>query len=451
MSKTILLGKDMLQMDIYSLNLRAFVGTEVTILNTADKVRQFLNLDNSVDIIISVNKSADEELALEVLKVVKEKKLTIPVCSIGEVSESEGIYHVFNKNLELKELVRFLAKFFDVTAKNMVTLNVGEFYPIPINYFIGLKNMTDVYTRVNLADGSYQYDKKCRKDETFDQGLLEEYMIKGLKNLYIPSLDRLKFTNFFTTQTFDRLTSDNLSAHERIGITDMAMHMTAKEIKSIGLNAHTSIMAKTCIESIEKTVKDYPKLTNLLNRLLKSPESWTYKYCQILTYVTNHMVSKTEWGSKEQVEKLNFATFFQDLEFLAYDLDAEKLIPILNNEDLVEALNSGLSEEEKEIIEKHAATASELVKDLPVTPFEVDVIIKQHHGSYNGIGFPEDIQGNISHLAQLSMVAQDFTRELMRIYTPDQFNPGKLVKKIQLKYKKQRMKKFVESLESITF
>ena len=271
MSKTILLGKDMLQMDIYSLNLRAFVGTEVTILNTADKVRQFLNLDNSVDIIISVNKSADEELALEVLKVVKEKKLTIPVCSIGEVSESEGIYHIFNKNLELKELVRFLAKFFGVTAKNMVTLNVGEFYPIPINYFIGLKNMTDVYTRVNLADGSYQYDKKCRKDETFDQGLLEEYMIKGLKNLYIPSLDRLKFTNFFTTQTFDRLTSDNLSAHERIGITDMAMHMTAKEIKSIGLNAHTSIMAKTCIESIEKTVKDYPKLTNLLNRLLKSP------------------------------------------------------------------------------------------------------------------------------------------------------------------------------------
>ena len=164
------------------------------------------------------------------------------------------------------------------------------------------------------------------------------------------------------------------------------------------------------------------------------------------------MVSKTEWGSKEQIEKLNFATFFQDLEFLSHDMDAQKLITILNNEDLNEAIIGGLlSKEEREIIEKHAANASELVKDLPVTPFEVDVIIKQHHGSYNGVGFPEDIQGNISHLAQLSMVAQDFTRELMKIYTPDQFNPGKLVKKIQLKYKKQRMKKFVESLESITF
>src|SRR3989339_1612063 len=372
MSKTILLGKDMLQMDIYSLNLRSFVGTEVTILNSSDKVRQFLDLDSSVDIIISVNQAGDQELALEVLKVVKEKKLAIPVCSIGEVSVAEGIYHIFKQALELKELVRFLAKFFDVTAKNMFSLNVGEFYSIPINYFVGLENnITDVYIRINLADGSYQYDRKCRKGETFDQGLLEEYIIKGLKKLYIPAIDRLKFTNYFTTQTFLRLKSEKLSAHDRIAVTDMAMQITAEEIKSIGLNEHTSVMAKTCIESIEKTIKDYPKLTNLLNRLLKSPESWTYKYCQILTYVTNHMVSKTEWGSKEQVEKLNFATFFQDLEFLSPDLDAEKLIPILSNDDLQEAINNGLSQEEKEVIEKHASIASELVKDLPVTPFEV--------------------------------------------------------------------------------
>lgn len=288
MSKTILVGDDPVQMELYALNLKAYVGTEVTVLDNANKAMKFIELDSSIDIIITCDVVKKENTAQILSKFLKKNELNITFCVIGKGDKSFEYDHIFPYNVDLKELIKAVARILDVTAQDMVKQAVGDYYPIPINFFDRMEAMVcDVFLRLNKADGGYQYVCKFKSGKTMEAKLIEEYQKKGITNLYVPALSRLKFTNAVSATTISLLKSSSITPDERVKAVSKGMQIISEEIESVGLTENTVELANNCVNSLQKTVHEYPKLYNLLRRLLDSPESWLYKYCQILTFVTS--------------------------------------------------------------------------------------------------------------------------------------------------------------------
>src|SRR5690606_6673317 len=110
--------------------------------------------------------------------------------------------------------------------------------------------------------------------------------------------------------------------------------------------------------------------------------------------------------NQDQEDKLSFIAYFHDI---ALNTDEEAMIH--SNQELK---NSPLNRPSKLLVEKHAQVAAELVAKYPHAPMGADQLIRQHHGTLNGIGFSEHFGSNISPMAIVFIVAEEFTRIVLK-------------------------------------
>jgi len=448
-SKTIIVGQDFIKLDIFALNLKMYVGTETTILESLAKLQVFLDLDSAIDLIIIDHEKNDSKIVEEVYNYLKSNNLNVDLCIIGSCPKEIKCENVISNPVSIKKLVKTVADILGVTASDMVKKTIGEYISIPLNYFTRVDaSICDIFVKAEKENGGYQYLLRFEANQKIQPQLLEKYKNSGVKNFFIPAEFRLKFTNMYSEKMVEMLTCKKLSKEDRVAVSRDGMNLISQEINTIGITPKTVEMATACINSVKKTVQEYPKLGGLLKILLKDTESYLYKYCQILTYVMSHIVDKSDWGSEEQKEKLSFVIFFQDMAIAAKKFDSEKLQKIRNQSQLEKA---GLDAFEKKIVEQHALIASNLIKDFPGAPIESDVLIKQHHGSHNGIGFPENVSSNSSHLTLILIIAQDFTDYIMNIDSMEDYNLASIITQMKEGYRSLKLKKLVDNLESIGF
>ena len=77
-----------------------------------------------------------------------------------------------------------------------------------------------------------------------------------------------------------------------------------------------------------------------------------------------------------------------------------------------------------------------------------ELIIKQHHGVTHGMGFSEHYTANLSPMAIVFILAEDFAGEV--IDSALEFNIEKKIAQMRQKYTTQRFKKIIDVLEEMT-
>ena len=97
-----------------------------------------------------------------------------------------------------------------------------------------------------------------------------------------------------------------------------------------------------------------------------------------------------------------FHSTIADIETL---IEEEKLLKIMDLDSLRKA---NLTPRERDAVLNHANKAALLAQTYPRLPQGVDIIIKQHHGVSNGVGFPEALTAGISPMAIFFVVVEDF-------------------------------------------
>ena len=75
---------------------------------------------------------------------------------------------------------------------------------------------------------------------------------------------------------------------------------------------------------------------------------------------------------------------------------------------------SSLSTEDKQIVWSHARDAFDLMQNYKECPIETDLLVLEHHGNKNGIGFPDDLQPDLSKITQIFRICEDFTIEILK-------------------------------------
>lgn len=442
MSLTLLVENNPRIESCYMLNLATWLGLEILPKKKAEFGIKHLETNAaSIKLIIVRSVIEKEDSARLLIDFVNKNNLNIPVIVIGPAKDTNGAFAHVPNSLELKTLIQSAARALNITAKDMSAKVVPDYFPIPITYFKVIKrSVCPVFTQD--LDDSQKYHLTIEKMSDFDEKMISGLIEQGMSHLFINKLDRLNFVSNVTSELIALLESGELSVDEEISAADKSVELLSRKLLTIGVNEETIKLAQKNIEVMRKNSKNNPKMAKLLERLLSNKTSYLFKHTQILTYVCMHIIKNIDWGNAEQEEKISFIAFFHDIV-----LENDQQAMIKSN---VELKKANFTPTERQLVERHAQMSAEFVAKYPHAPMGADQIIRQHHGTLNGIGFSEHYGNNVSPIAVVFIVAEEFTRIILKNENGP-FDRTEMLRELKEEFPTSRFQKIIDILQKITF
>lgn len=448
MRKAILIEKDSEIRKLYELNLELYLGMKVVHIADADELSQYLQKNKDINVIISTDKVGDENTILKVYYFVNAQKLDIPVILLGTEYKLKENVHQFEPK-DWKGVIKKIGKVLSITAEEMATLEVPNYYPIPLRSFLAItKSPTDVYLQTKKGALDNPTDQHLKRiiaaNQDYQRGMIEELMLNDVKTLYIPSKDRLKFVNHLSDEIHERITKTGHTgdANTDVGNAAQAFYATQEMLELTGLSKRAIETAKAAIDITTKTIQQTNGLSDLMELLEKDKLGYLYQHVLLISAIAHYTIAEMEWGSKEQQEKICFVAFFHDIA-----IPNEALAKIQNVKQMKEAKLKPT--QEKKVL-NHALFASELLKEYPKLPIGADVIILQHHCQLNGIGFPTALSNRVTPLAIVFRVVEDFVEILLSVKR-EYFVKNNVIKTLRQVYNKGQYRKVVDAIEKANY
>lgn len=447
MAQALVLSDNEIVNGIYAVNLEVYLGTNATVLDNLDSALKLLELNPNFDIIVCLSLIDGVDCAIALRDYLKANNLDIPLIVIGrqsEIDESEA--QVLPASYNIKSLIRTAAKILNITAKEMASRPVPDFFPVSTKIFFNLKTVDcDVYYKVKKTAGESEF-LLIINGKTKVWPRIRKYIDEGVTTLYIPSTERLHFANMATEQVIEELESTDLTAEEKVEAIEKGIELVAAEyLETKEASDNVIRLSQACVSAMTTIVKEVPKLKKLLQALMANKSGYLYSHGIMATYVANHIVRRISWGGESHIEKLNFVLFFHDM----------FLVPIYSKhphlkyeEDLVFSIE--LNDEEKETVINHAKLAGEIVQKFPRCPLGADQLILQHHGTTSGMGFATKYKDDISPLAKVIIISEHFVEEMFR--SPEgtsTVNKAAILAELKQRYGKSTYTKILESLETL--
>ncbi len=444
MSNSIIIHESEELINLYGLNLNIFLGLDVISKPNAAEAIELLNLIQFSDVILLQAEVGNEKTYTQIKNWIAENDKEIPVVIIDVDNKGFDCDLFIQSDTDIKKAIISIAKLMGIKASNLNKNVASEFYPVPISYFpLMEKAFCDIYYRSAKTDpGSDSvYMKLYSANKAIDQVEVEKLHNQGSKNLYIPSSLRVKFAHFYTQMIVEEINADK-SREKKYKALEGARKVVAQEIKKYGVNEKVIKITNAAIENIFQDLSREKSLKKYLDFLKNNTESSLFQLSQMTNYLGFKIIENIDWGTQEQKRKITFAAFFHDI-----TLDNDHLGLIHNQYALAD---SGLSDEEIQSVNNHALEASKLLRKYPEIPHGVDLIIKQHHGSHNGVGFQDPPAHDISPLAAVFMVAESFSSILVN--NDGEFNVDKICSRLERTFPNHH--KFlngIEALRNITY
>ncbi len=411
MSQTILIEPNDDLKKIFSLNLHTFVGTDVIHRHNSEDTVNLLAILPQIALIITRAQVDKDSTAEKISKYLKEHNLDIPMIVMGNTENVDKSSLVMPDPINWEILIAHAAKFLGVTLNDVAKKIKPDYLPIGVYYFYDIVNTPcDVYIRIKKGTGDYQYVKRIHSKDTFDKEVIKKYEEQGLKEFYIPRDYQQYFINFLTNHLVKKLERDDLTLEDRILTTANTHEIVRDQVRDLGLEESTVDLADAGIESMIRSVKNSPEVTNLLKFLFTNKVSYAYQHCHLMTVMCHYILSKQSWYKPDHLETLSFVSFFSDV-----TLKSMSQMQICDTTDLND---TPLTDEERAHVMSHAKDAVELIQNHPEVTDTMKHVLLQHHGAVDGIGFPENPDEDIHPLAKVFIIADNFVKILLHPEKP---------------------------------
>lgn len=450
MSKTLIVSDNAILNQLYIVNLEAYLATEVVIVLSTTKALELLSLGNLYDLILTVNIIDGQDSAILIHNLLVKKDLKIPLLVIGNpVSKIDNVV-IVQSSYHLKSLLRACAQLLGVTAKDMASLDVPDYFSVNTNFLIRLTEAPcSIYLQVKNNNEKSIFMIVLKKGKK-SKKIIEKFMSEGVDTLFVNSFDRLIIVNQVSV-----ILCDFIQNREQVGIPqdmaklDAGFEFVVNEFAQVPA-AVSDIMniSNACINVMQSVVKDISSLGTLLNLFTSNQKGYLYSHSILTSYIAAHVLNTISWGGISHVEKINFVIFFHDI----------MLAPVYQNhptlkyeEDLI--FSDELSDKEKEVVLNHARLAAEIIVTYKRTPIGADLLIKQHHGMTNGVGFANDFKEDISPLSKVIIISEAFIEIYMKGKDEDpkfEIDLEKTISQLCNKFKKNTYVKIIETLRSLS-
>jgi len=417
----------------YSLNYKVWVGSQVLLCASAQEAIKILN-EKPINLVVSKLKIENSPCSELIFNEIKSKSLPTKFINIGLKKLNDEVINLPSA-LDIAPLMKASAKLLNVTAQDMVQIAVPEYFGIDIEYF---KHIPRAVTNVYKKNGE-SYELALEELKDYPKELIEK-MESDHEKLYVEKNERLKIVTNITRELAIKIPGASLNKDEEITVNEMSQNLVADKLKQFGITKETVELSKKNIKNMVESCRRFPTLGNMVQRLLRNRSSYLYKHSQLLMYICSHLMDHIDWGNEDQKAKINFVCFFHDI---ALSTDEQAMIYTTQ-----ELNNSSLTDKEKNLVDRHAQIAAELIQKYPHAPMGADVIIRQHHGVSHGIGFAESFTANLSPMTIVFILAENFTDTLIK--SEGDFDLKTKINEMRERFSTQRFQKIIDILETLT-
>lgn len=438
MSQTILIEPHEDLKKIYALNLNTFVGTDVIHRKSADDAIELLRILPQVGLIITRASINNDDTAVKIHRFIKNEGLSTSMIVVGECKPISHEVMCLPEPVSWESLIKQAAKHLGVTLQDAINKVKPDYLPVGVHYFYDItRTPCDVYLRIKKGPNEYQFVKRIHQKDVFDKAEIKKYEDQGLKEFYIPKDYLQYFTTFVTNNLIQKLEREDLTLEDRILTTANAHEIVRETIQNIGFDDVSVELSDASINSMVKSVKNSPEVTQLLKFLFSNKVTYAYQHCHLLALMCHYVLSKQSWYKPEHLETLSFVSFFSDV-----TLRSHQQMQISSMKDLAE---SNLSDEEKKQVLTHAKDAVALLNNHPDANDYIKTVLTQSHGKLDGVGFEDNPGEELHPLSKVFIVADAFVKILLNPALPS--SKKEILPLLSARFMNPSYQKIIKALE----
>ncbi len=410
MSQTILIEPTEKLRDIFKINLTTYTGTDIVERNSAKDTIALLKILPTIDLIICRSEVELEKTALEIHQFLADHNMQIPLIILGKSIEEQGQIQGLEDPFTWEDLVQKAKKLLGIDNKLIDEDLQPNYLPIGVQYFFDIDHTPcDVYIRLKKSNSDFKFVKRLNEQDSFTSEDIQKYIDQGLKDFYIPKDYQQYFVTFVTNAMIKKM-EEELLLKDRLTVNSNAYGIIKEHIRKMGGSPEISELAEANINSMLQSVTESTNLATLLKMILTSKMSYAYQKAHIVCVLGNFILSKQSWFEKRHLEFFTYLSFFADI-----TLKSNTQMKISSTDELD---TSNLSPKEKVEVLNHALNASVLTKDFPHKSDYLELIVKQHQGSLDGIGFSSPPDEEIHPLAKVFIIADAFVKMMLDPVSP---------------------------------
>ena len=244
-----------------------------------------------------------------------------------------------------------------------------------------------------------------KNDEEVNRDKIFSFINLGYSEVFFLKAMSKDVTALLIKGMVDKIETEYDSIDEKFKSVNEVYHTTRELASKLGFPAKVIQVVTAIINKIaDDAMKDNLILHKYLTSLRNNAElGFRFRLAELSGLIATQIVQNITAAGNDPINKVVFACLFADM-----TLKDRSHIHIRSSEALAK-----LPAEVQKEINNHAVEASDIVAKSKNVPFESEKLIKQHHGSHNGVGFPKNLSPQISPLALVVFAAQDIAYEIL--------------------------------------
>ncbi len=433
---------------IYSVNLKTYTELNLIFEPSLDKgLLHIEDTDIPIDLLVTMDHIGGEDTAVLAFHHLIENDRDIPSIVIGSSDMIPDENYIVKNQFDIPGILNNIFTCLNMTPKEVLAVVTEDLYEMPIRLFFPFKQ--------SFCETYYALEKDGKKTPTkiFDKDdniwpRIREFLDQNVSMLLIPARERFAFTKKVTElliESMEQVTPET-PQQEQLDFVEQSIDAIAEQLfTDEKVTAEVVQLSQMCMDAMEEVIENVPDLKSILKDLAALKSGFLYSHSIIAGYVSTHILDNVEWGGQAHKDKLKFVLYFHDM----YLVQVYKKYPDLMYEDKV-IFDAQVSEEDKEIIINHASEAADAIRRYPACPLGADVIIMQHHGTSNGLGFATSYKDDISPLAKVLIIAEAFTEEIYQVLeSREKIDLEATIQKLKERFTKHTYKKIIDTLTTI--
>lgn len=282
--------------------------------------------------------------------------------------------------------------------------NYADWIGIPIGALVHFKQLPfDLYIKLTPK----KFLKRIRALEEIDEASIQNFKTRGIAEIYFNRAHNKEFSKLLIYKLINRIEIDYENEIDKLK-SKSEIFITLKELVRIhGLIPNVLRVCESFIGDTIRNITDHEdKLSEHIKCLQKKSEfSFHFRLVELTSYLCAYLYSAIDpVNYLDKIKSIVYASFFCDIG-LADEEDIHHLDDTIQNSMMDDLRNDILT---------HAWRASKLVFERSSIPREAALVIRQHHGSVEGVGFPEVINSKkLTLLSKCFILSQEFAYQIL--------------------------------------
>ena len=381
---------------LLDIECKSLTGFAPVVKETVDDLTSLLNLLSDIDILIvdEPNCKAKAKLIFDLLS--SKSQEIKKILFLGEEKVDLTNVKSFPVN-QIEDFVSHLKGMLDSSGAQTL-----EYISVPADSLIHFKVLPfDLYIKIS----ENKFIKRIPANEDVDDSTIEAFKQKGIVDLYFEKKYNRDFSLMLLNNMINKVETDYSTVDAKLKARNEVFVTTKEIVQSVGLPPRVIQVCESVMDSIsEDVIKSKDRFGNYLEQVKsQSNLNFQFQLIELTSFIATQLLDNGTEANAEQIKKVVFAAFFCDIALSDVShLDCR-------SEDSLKDLWS----EDKQMISEHAQKASLLVSKYKNAPGEVDIIIKQHHGSLDGIGF-KPVSDGLHPLAKCLIASQELAFAILK-------------------------------------